>query len=89
MLFTVPSTGGLLRKPYSALVLKIHTQKIRETRKLECSHVQHSVEWKNEGRKLWSEKTRVYAQKPRLKMPFQEFHLSVWWIRMFIPDPGS
>jgi len=33
MLFTVSSTGGFYRKPYSVLVLKI-----RETRKLESIH---------------------------------------------------
>jgi hypothetical protein len=31
---------------------------------------------KNEGRKLESEKTRVYAQKPRLKMPFKNYGTS-------------
>ncbi len=47
-------------------------QKIRETRKLESIDEQHFVEWKNEGRKLESEKNRVYAQKLRQKMPFKK-----------------
>ncbi len=46
-------------------------KKIPETRKLKSIHVQHFVEQKNEGRKLESEKTRVYAQKTQLKMPFK------------------
>jgi hypothetical protein len=44
-------------------------KKIHETRKLESVHEKHFVE-----RKMRVEnqpKTRVYAQKPRLKMPFK------------------
>jgi hypothetical protein len=44
---------------------------IRKTRTLEFIHEQRFVERKNEVRKLESEKTRVYAQKPRLKMQFK------------------
>jgi hypothetical protein len=51
MLFSVLSTGGLYRKPYPTLVFKIHTRKIRETRKHESIHEYHFVERKNEGRK--------------------------------------
>jgi hypothetical protein len=50
MLFTVPSSGGFKRKPYSPLVFKILT-KVQKTRKLESIHELHFVEWKNEGRK--------------------------------------
>jgi hypothetical protein len=50
MLFTVSSTGGFYRKPYSALV-KNSIQKIRETRKLESIHEWRFVEQINEGRK--------------------------------------
>jgi hypothetical protein len=56
---------------YSTLVLKIHTKKIRQTRKIDSFHKLHMVERKNEARKLKSEKTRVCAQKPRPKMPFK------------------
>jgi hypothetical protein len=72
MQYTVPSTRGFYGKPYrySSLVLKIRTKKISETRKLESI-----VERKNEGRKpdkkLESKKTRVYVQKPQLKMSFK------------------
>jgi hypothetical protein len=41
MLFTVPSTGGFSRKPFSSLVLKI-----RETKKLECIHEYYFVDLK-------------------------------------------
>ncbi len=71
MLFIFPPTGGFWRKPYSSLVLKILTTKPGETRKLEVIHESHFVEWENEGRKLECEKTRVYAQKPQLNMPFK------------------
>jgi hypothetical protein len=43
------TTGGFERKPYSDL--KIPSNKIRETRKLEFVYELHFVEWKNEGRK--------------------------------------
>jgi hypothetical protein len=49
-------------------------KKICETSKLESIHEKHSVERKNEGRKpdkTRVEKTLVYAQKSRLKMPFK------------------
>jgi hypothetical protein len=57
------------RKPTSIYIHK----KIRKTKKLESIHEQHFVERKNEGsgQKLESEKTRVYTQKPRLKMLFK------------------
>jgi hypothetical protein len=45
MLFTVLSTGGFYRKPYSTY------KKIRETGKLKSIHKKHFVERKNEGRK--------------------------------------
>jgi len=35
MLYTVPSTSGFERKPYSSLVLKIHTEKSAKQEKLE------------------------------------------------------
>ncbi len=77
MLFKLPSTGGFHRKPYSSLVLKIHT-KICETRKHESIHGQHFEERKIEGRKPDTKfkpwKTRVYAQKPPTKNGVQEFH---------------
>jgi hypothetical protein len=46
-------------------------KKISETRKSESIQEQHFVAWKIEGRirkELESEKNRVYAEKPRLKM---------------------
>jgi len=43
MLFTVSSTGGFVRKPYSSVVLKI-LKKISERIKLETVHEQHFVE---------------------------------------------
>ncbi len=65
MLFTAPSS----------LVSKIHCTKSTKQRKLESIHEKHFVERKNEGRKkqtkLESEKTRFYAQKPRLKTLFK------------------
>jgi hypothetical protein len=67
MLFTVPSTGRFYRNlsafnnPY---------KKIPETRKFEPFHETHFVERKNEGRK--PDENSVYAQKPRLKMPFKD-----------------
>jgi hypothetical protein len=45
------STCGFYRKPYSTLVLKIHTKEIREKGNLESIHEKHFVERKNEGRK--------------------------------------
>jgi hypothetical protein len=48
-------------------------KRLRETRKPEIILEQLFVESKNEGRKrqkLESEKTRVYAQKPQIKLPF-------------------
>jgi hypothetical protein len=50
MLFTVFSTCGFQRNPYSTLVLKLQTKK-RETRKLEAIHELHFVEHNNECRK--------------------------------------
>jgi hypothetical protein len=54
------------------MVLKI-VKKIRETRKLESIHKYHFEEkMKVENlTKPESEKTRVHAQKPQLKMPFK------------------
>ncbi len=50
-------------------------KKICETRKLESIHEWHFAVRKmtveNQRQKVESEKTRVYAQKPRLKMPFK------------------
>ena len=54
MLFTVPSTGGYQRKPYSSLKfsgIKMSSQKFHETRKLESFYEHLFVERKNEGRK--------------------------------------
>jgi hypothetical protein len=65
-------------KPYGTLYSSFNNplgKKIRETRKLEYIHEWHFKERKNEGRKpdkkLKSEKTRVYAQRSRLNMPFK------------------
>jgi hypothetical protein len=74
MLFTVPSTGGFERKPYSSLVLK-SLQKISETRKLEFIHEYHFVERENEVRKPDKNSSfrrlEFMTQKPRLKIPFK------------------
>jgi hypothetical protein len=50
LLHAIHSDGGIRRKAYSTVVLKIHT-KIHEKRKLMCTLEQHFVERKNEGRK--------------------------------------
>jgi hypothetical protein len=48
---------------------------IRETRKVESIHEYYFVEWKKEGRKpgknLSLRRLKFYAQKPQLKMPFE------------------
>ncbi len=77
MLFTVPSTGGFIIKPYFSLVLKI-IKKIHETRKLESTHEKHFMQRKNEGRK--PDKIRVWQEtslcpETWTKNDVQEFHL--------------
>ncbi len=71
LLHAIQSLLLAYRKPHSTLVCKTlkPMQKIRETRKLESIHEKHFVEQKSEGRK--PDKTRVYAQKPGLKMLFK------------------
>jgi hypothetical protein len=61
------STGGFLKK--TRFYYGFANKKIFETRKLESIRQQNFVERKNEDRK--PEKTRVYAQKPRLKTVFK------------------
>ncbi len=64
----------ILKKPILFSGLKNPYKKIRETRKLESIREYHFVERKmrvENQKKLESEKTRVYAQKPRLEMPFK------------------
>ncbi len=50
MLFTVPSTSGFKKNPYSS-GFKNPYKKIRETRKIESIHELHFVWRKNDGRK--------------------------------------
>jgi hypothetical protein len=52
---------GKKTKPYSTVVLKIHTKNPARNKKTRVR------------KRLESKKTRVYAQKPRLKMPFMNF----------------
>jgi hypothetical protein len=61
----VHSTGywHILKKPILFSGFKNLYKKVRETRKLD--------EGMKTRQKLEFEKTRVYAQKPRLKMPFK------------------
>jgi hypothetical protein len=57
----------------STLVLKIHTKK--STKQENSSLFVNSILYKGKMRvenQTKSEKTRVYAQKPRLKMPFKK-----------------
>ncbi len=74
LLFTVPSTSGFLRKPYSSPVLKI-LSKNRRNNKTRLYWWIAFCRTGNEGRKtrqkLESEETRFYAQKPRLKRAFK------------------
>ncbi len=60
-----------LMKDWSLLFCAIHTKKNPRNKKFESIYEQHFVGQKNERRILESEKTRVYAQKPRLKMQFK------------------
>jgi hypothetical protein len=79
MLFTVYSTGGFYRKPYSNVVLKLRTIKSakKENSSLFMNSVlQHRITRVENQTKLESEKTQVYAQKPRLKTTVQEFQVS-------------
>jgi hypothetical protein len=69
MLFTVP-LADFKENPYSTLVLKIHTKK--SAKQENSSLFMNSIFKKGKMRvenwtKLESEKTQVYAQKPRLK----------------------
>jgi hypothetical protein len=66
-----PFYWRILKKTILYSGLKNTYKKIRETRKLDTINESPFVEWKNEGRKLESDKTPVYAQKSRLKMPFK------------------
>ncbi len=85
MLFTVPSTGGFSENHillyFTADIYENHEnhthsafknpyKKIHETQKLESFHEKLFIERKNR-KKLESEKTQIYAQIPRLKMPFK------------------
>jgi hypothetical protein len=74
MLFTVPSTGGFYRKPYSTLVLKF----MRRNPRNKITRVYSSIafsrtkkRWYKTKQKLKSEKVQVYAPKPFLNMPFK------------------
>jgi hypothetical protein len=54
------------------VAVKIHANHLRNKKTQVYSiREKHFVEMKNEGRKLEYEKTRVYAQKPRVKMSFK------------------
>jgi hypothetical protein len=71
MLFSVSSTGGSYRKPYSALVLKLRTKK--------SNHEYHFEEQKKEGKN--QTKTRVWGEsslcpETSTKTSVQEYHLS-------------
>ncbi len=71
MLVTVPSTGGLDRKPYSSPGFKIPLKKSakQENSSLFMKSILYNGKIRVENQsKPESEKTRVYAQKPRLKM---------------------
>jgi len=59
-----PFYRRILKKTILSSVLK----NTRKTRKLGYIHEYHSVERKNYGRKLESEKIQVYAQKPLTTM---------------------
>ncbi len=75
-----PFYWRILIKPYSALVLKKHIKKIRETRKLVSTHVQHFVEWKCKMRVENSRLRRLEFMPRNLdKNAVQELHL---WIRI-------
>jgi hypothetical protein len=58
MLFTVPSNGGFYRKPYSTMVLKMHTKKSakKENLSINMNSLFLEREWKTRE-KLVSEKT--------------------------------
>jgi hypothetical protein len=82
VLFTVSPTGGFYRKPYSTLVLNIHTKKSTKQKELESLHEKHFVERKNEGRKPDKNSSlRRLEFVPRAetstKNAVQEFHLRV------------
>ncbi len=67
LLFTVSTTGGSYRKPYSTLVLKLCTKKV-------YSWISFCGTEKREEKtrqKLEPEEDHVHAQKPRLKLPFK------------------
>jgi hypothetical protein len=68
----------ILKKTTLYSGFKTPYKKIRETKKRESIYEKHFEEQKKRGkktgRKLEPEKTQVYAQKPRLKLPFKEFH---------------
>jgi hypothetical protein len=70
MLFPISSTCGFHRKPHSPLVLKIHTQKIQEARKLEsineCILLNGKKRGKKTRQKIESKKTCFFAQKPSI-----------------------
>jgi hypothetical protein len=59
MLFTVHSTGGFSRKPYSSLVLKILTKKYAKQEN--ASLFMNSILKNGKIQNLASKKTRVYA----------------------------
>ncbi len=59
MLFTAPSTDRFKRKSYSSLPRFYSWIAF-------CKQIKEGIENQT---KTWTEKTRVYAQKPRLKMP--------------------
>ncbi len=74
------------------MAVKIHANHLRNKKTQVYSiREKHFVEMKNEGRKLEYEKTRVYAQKPRVKMSFKnsisgvgttllgEMNILWWW----------
>jgi hypothetical protein len=69
MLFTVPSTGGFKRKPYSTLVLKKHIKK--------STFMKSIFRRKNEGRKPDKPVLGDSSLCPETltRMGAQEFHL--------------
>jgi hypothetical protein len=81
-----PFYWRILRKPYSSLVLKLLTKKIRETRKLEYFHEKHFVKRKNEDRKpdKNSSLRRLELMLTSTKNPVQEFQL---WPPLVLQPP--
>ncbi len=80
MLIKASSPDGFYRKPYSTLVLKLHTKKISETRKLKSIHEKQFVEQKNHTKTLVWEDSRLCPETSTKnyiseKMNFRQFSL--------------